>query len=186
MKRPHRLSHKEKRATTAAVGIRGLVIRWSRVRAPPAPLQSLFFKIDLVFSPFLQALQFTAKTVDGADFSGQSLAGKLAVLWFWAPLCPTCRAEAPAVAKAAQTHPSATFLGVAARDQVPAMNQFVATYKMGGFTHLADVDASVWRHFGITEQPAFAFIAADGSAQVVPGVLSEQDLDGRTKTLAKT
>ena len=66
------------------------------------------------------------------------------------------------------------------------MNQFVATYKMGGFTHLADVNTSVWRHFGITEQPAFAFIAADGSAQVVSGVLSEQALDGRTKTLAKT
>jgi thiol-disulfide isomerase/thioredoxin len=115
-----------------------------------------------------QVLQFSAKTVDGVDFSGQSLAGKPAVLWFWAPWCPTCQAEAPAVAKAAQTHPSLTFLGVAARDQVPAMKHFVATYKMAGFTHLADVDASVWRHFGITEQPAFAFIAADGSAQVVP------------------
>jgi hypothetical protein len=44
----------------------------------------------------------------------------------------------------------------------------------------------VWRHFGITEQPAFAFIAPDGSAQVVRGVLSEQEVDGRLKTLAKT
>jgi hypothetical protein len=40
-------------------------------------------------------------------------------------------------------------------------------------------------HFGITEQPAFAFIAADGSAQVVKGALSEQDLDGRLSALAK-
>jgi hypothetical protein len=32
--------------------------------------------------PFVQALQLTAKTVDGADFSGQSLAGKPAVLRF--------------------------------------------------------------------------------------------------------
>jgi hypothetical protein len=30
-----------------------------------------------------------------------------------------------------------------------------------------------------------AFIAVDGSAQVVPGMLSEQDLDGRLKTVAK-
>jgi hypothetical protein len=78
-----------------------------------------------------------------------------------------------------------TFLGVAAREQVPAMKQFVSTYKMGGFIHLADVDASVWRHFGITEQPAFAFIAVDGSAKVVPGVLSEQDVDGLLKIVAK-
>jgi hypothetical protein len=33
--------------------------------------------------PLVQALHLTAKTVDGADFSGQSLAGKPAVLWFW-------------------------------------------------------------------------------------------------------
>jgi thiol-disulfide isomerase/thioredoxin len=35
-----------------------------------------------------QLLRFDAKTVDGKDFSGQSLAGKPAVLWFWAPWCP--------------------------------------------------------------------------------------------------
>jgi hypothetical protein len=28
-------------------------------------------------------LWFTAKTVDGKDFSGRSLAGKPAVLWIW-------------------------------------------------------------------------------------------------------
>lgn len=129
-------------------------------------------------------LQFSAKTLDGADFSGQSLAGKPAALWFWAPWCPTCQAEAPMVAKAAQTHPGVTFLGVAALDQVPAMKQFVATYKMGGFTHLADSDASVWRHFGVTYQPAYAFIAPDGSVDVVKSSLSEQDLNQRLTALA--
>lgn len=79
-----------------------------------------------------------------------------------------------------------TFLGVAALDQLPAMKQFVATYKMGGFTHLADLDGAVWRHFGVTQQPAFAFIAADASVQVVKGTLSEQDLDSRLSTLATT
>lgn len=31
-----------------------------------------------------EQLRFSAKTVDGADFSGESVAGKPAVLWFWA------------------------------------------------------------------------------------------------------
>jgi thiol-disulfide isomerase/thioredoxin len=102
-------------------------------------------------SPGLHALEFSAKTLDGKYFSGQDLTGKPAVLWFWAPWCPTCQGEAPSVAKAVQTHPAVTFVGVAARDQVPAMKQFVAKYQMAGYTQLADLDGSVWRHFGITQ-----------------------------------
>lgn len=107
------------------------------------------------------------------------------MLWFWAPWCPTCQGEAPSVTEAAQTHPTVTFVGVAARDQVPAMKQFVAKYQMAGYTQLADLDGSVWRHFGITQQPAFAFIAPNGSTQIVRDVISEQDLDGRFSALAK-
>lgn len=65
-----------------------------------------------------QQLQFTAKTVENESFSGQSLAGKRAVLWFWTPWCPTCQREAPDVAKVAQANPAVTFVGVAAQDQV--------------------------------------------------------------------
>lgn len=37
-------------------------------------------------------LQFSAKTLDGHDFHGESLLGKPAVLWFWA-CCPARSAE---------------------------------------------------------------------------------------------
>ena len=131
-----------------------------------------------------EQLRFTAKTLDGKDFSGQSLAGKPAVLWFWAPWCPTCQREAPTLAKAARANPGVTFVGVAAQDQVPAMKDFVTKYDLGSFTHLADLDASVWARFGITLQPAFAFIGSDGSVDVVKGTLSEQDLSARLGTLA--
>ncbi len=132
-----------------------------------------------------EQLRFTAKTVDGKDFSGQSLAGKPAVLWFWAPWCPVCKREAPTVAKVAQANATkVTFVGVAAQDEVPAMKDFVSQYKMGSFTHLADVDASVWRRFGVTSQPAFAFIGTDGSVQVVKSTMSEQDLAERIGKLS--
>ncbi|MGH3570637.1 MAG: protein disulfide oxidoreductase [Pseudonocardiaceae bacterium] len=133
-----------------------------------------------------QALQFTATTIDGARFSEKSLAGKPAVLWFWAPWCPICRSEAPGVAKAAQAGTGVTFVGVAARDQLPAMKQFVANYHMGSFTHLADLDGAVWQHFGITEQPAFAFIGANGAVDIVKGTLSEQQLTERLRQLSRT
>jgi thiol-disulfide isomerase/thioredoxin len=131
-----------------------------------------------------QLLRFDAKTVDGKDFSGQSLAGKPAVLWFWAPWCPTCQGEAPAIGRIAHANPAVTFVGVAAEDQVPAMRDFISKYQLGFFTNLADVDASVWQRFGVTAQPAFAFISAAGSVNVVKSHLAEQDLAQRVGTLA--
>ena len=128
-------------------------------------------------------LQFTAKTIDGVNFSGQSLVGKPAVLWFWGPWCPVCEGEAPGVGQVAHSNPGVSFVGVAAQDQVPAMRDFITNYQLGFFTHLADVDASVWRRFGVTAQPAFAFISAAGSVDVVKRDLAEQDLAQRVVTL---
>jgi thiol-disulfide isomerase/thioredoxin len=129
-------------------------------------------------------LQFTAKTVDGQEFSGQSLLGKPAVLWFWAPWCPVCQGEAPMVGRIAAAHPGVTFVGVAGLDRLPAMQQFVEKYPVNGFTHLADTDGSVWAKFGVTHQPAFAFIRPDGGINVVKNPMSESDLGQQVAALA--
>ena len=129
-------------------------------------------------------LQFTATTLDGAEFSGASLAGSPAVLWFWAPWCPNCRAEAPQVAAAAAaTAGEVTFIGVAAQDDLPPMQAFVENYGVGGFEHLADLDASIWRRFGVTQQPAYAFIGADGSVDVVKSRISASELSDKLAEL---
>ena len=130
-------------------------------------------------------LQFTAKTVDGQEFKGESVLGKPAVFWFWAPWCPVCQREAPMVGKIAATHPDVTFVGVAALDQVSAMQEFVNKYPVKGFTHLADTDGAVWAKFGVTQQPAYAFVSADGNIDVVRGSLPEASLTERVTTLAK-
>jgi len=85
----------------------------------------------------------------------------------------------------AATRPAVTFVGVAGLDQLPAMQQFVAKYPVKGFTNLADTDGSVWAKFGVTHQPAFAFIRADGGITVVKGGLSEPDLDQRVTLLTQ-
>ncbi|WP_285596453.1 redoxin domain-containing protein [Actinomycetospora sp. NBRC 106378] len=128
------------------------------------------------------SLSFSSTTLSGAPFDGKSLAGKPVVMWFWAPWCPTCNAEAPGVARIASQHPGVTFIGVAALDQVPAMKAFQAKYGLT-FTQLADTDTSVWRHFGVTQQPAYAFIAPSGAVQVVKNGLSEEDLTQRLSNL---
>jgi thiol-disulfide isomerase/thioredoxin len=129
-------------------------------------------------------LDFTAKTLDGQDFNGASLLGAPAVLWFWAPWCPTCQREAPLVGRTADANSAVTFLGVAALDDVPAMRQFVETYPVKGFTHIADKDAAVWAKFGVTHQPAYAFVSADGAVDVVRGSLSEAELTQRVAALS--
>lgn len=132
-----------------------------------------------------EQLKFTAKTVDGKDINGADLAGKPVVLWFWAPWCPKCQREAPGMAAAAKEHgEKVTFLGVAALDQVPAMQQFVQKYGLQSFQHVADVDSAVWKRFGVTAQPAYAFIDASGQVEVVTSQLSEQDLKQRLSKLA--
>ncbi len=124
-----------------------------------------------------EQLNFSARTLDGKDFAGQSLAGKAAVLWFWAPWCPNCQREAPSVARAAQANTGKVeFVGVAAQDDLPAMKGFVTKYQVGSFQHLADLDASIWRRFGVTQQPAYAFVRPNGSVEVVKNQLSEAEL----------
>lgn len=126
-------------------------------------------------APLPEQLRFTARTLDGAEFSGESLVGQAGVLWFWAPWCPTCQREAPGVADAAKANPDVRFVGVAALDSEPAMREFVAKYDLD-FPNLADVDGAVWQRFGVTAQPAYAFVGADGRVDVLRGSLSESEL----------
>jgi thiol-disulfide isomerase/thioredoxin len=130
-----------------------------------------------------EQLRFTASTVDGKEFSGESLAGKPALLWFWAPWCPKCNAEAPTIAEAASTAGNVAFVGVAAQDELPAMQEFVQKHDLGSFPHLADTDAAVWQRFGVTYQPAYAFISSDGTVEMEADQLDKDELAARVGAL---
>lgn len=150
--------------------------------APPATTTGAEQAVPAVAAP--EQLRFSARTLDGKDFAGQNLAGKAAVLWFWAPWCPKCQREAPSVARAAQANTGKVeFVGVAAQDDLTAMQGFVTKYQVGSFQHLADLDASIWRRFGVTYQPAYAFVRPSGSIEVVKNQLSEAELAERLRQL---
>lgn len=131
-----------------------------------------------------EQLNFTANTVDGKEFSGASVAGRPAVLWFWAPWCPKCQAEAPTIAEAAKSTTGVQFVGVAAQDEVPAMRDFVQRYDLGSFPHLADTDAAVWKRFGVTYQPAYAFINSNGDIEMETDQLGKDELLARVGALS--
>jgi peroxiredoxin len=123
-------------------------------------------------------LQFSATTVaSGAAFEGADLAGKNTVLWFWAPWCPVCQAESGTVLEAlAELPQGVTLIGVAGQSDVASMQAFLDKYGVDTFEHVADVDGAVWSGFGITYQPAYAFIGEDGSVRTVPSVMSKADI----------
>ncbi len=131
-------------------------------------------------------LQFTGTTLSGAPFSGSSLEGKPAVLWFWTPWCPFCNAEAPSVSQVAAANPGVTFVGVAARSDVGAMQDFVSKYNLN-FTNLNDADGSIWARYNVPWQPAYVFYRADGSSTFVnnpTSAMPQQELSDRVAALA--
>ncbi|MFE9773788.1 redoxin domain-containing protein [Streptomyces sp. NPDC005931] len=116
-------------------------------------------------------LDFTATTVDGKPFDGESLAGRPTVLWFWAPWCPTCKGQAARTAEVAADHEGrVNVVGVAGLDGTAAMRDFVADTGTGAFPHLADERGDVWKRFGITEQSHYVILDKSGRT-VYEGVL---------------
>ncbi|WP_020386048.1 redoxin domain-containing protein [Kribbella catacumbae] len=116
-------------------------------------------------------MKFTGTTLDGKAFDGATLAGKPAVLWFWAPWCPKCRAQAEATAKVASDYQGrANVVGVAGLDKAEAMRGFVSDQKVGGFPHLSDETGTLWKRFGITEQSVYVVLDAKGN-KVFSGIL---------------
>lgn len=123
------------------------------------------------------ALDFSGTTLDGARLDAATLAGTPVVLWFWAPWCTICRAEAPDVAKVATAYEGrVTMLGVPGRGEVDAMRAFVSETGTGAFTHVADIDGALWNRFGVVTQPAFVFVDRAGAAETVVGPLGADDL----------
>ncbi|SNR42163.1 Thiol-disulfide isomerase or thioredoxin [Haloechinothrix alba] len=132
-------------------------------------------------------LRFSAQTVNGEDIRGEDFAGGAAMFWFWTPWCTICQSEAPALAEAHATHgEQVDFVGVAADDDVSAMRDFVTDYELGTFEHINDADREVWRTFGVTRQPAYAFVDPSGEVDVVRGTVGEDELDQRLSDLAES
>ncbi|GAB4086685.1 protein disulfide oxidoreductase [Myceligenerans cantabricum] len=121
------------------------------------------------------AWDFSAETLEGGTFEGASIAGTPTVLWFWAPWCPTCRAQIPAVTGLAEEYDGEVEFvgagGLASGDEIRALAE-----EIPHVTHLVDVDGVVWQKFGMTEQSTFAVIDESGTV-VEEGYLDDGSLE---------
>jgi hypothetical protein len=52
------------------------------------------------------------------------------------------------------------------------------------FPSLRDDDGSLFAHFGVINQPAWVFVSADGTVDLVPGAMDEDELSERLRALA--
>jgi thiol-disulfide isomerase/thioredoxin len=134
-------------------------------------------------TPVPESLRFDAETVAGEPFEGASLAGKPVLLWFWAPWCPTCRSQIPQVQGiATRFGEDVHVVGVGSLDDAEAIEGFAR--EVEGPTHLADVDGTVWRHFGVVEQSSFVLLDAEGAEVFAAGYGGADDLADRVAELA--
>jgi thiol-disulfide isomerase/thioredoxin len=113
--------------------------------------------------PVPKLLSFTAETLDGRRFEASALAGRPAVLWFWAPWCATCAGQAATITEVSEKYGDRLgVVGVAGLGDKAAMDEFVSDLDVGGVTHLNDQPGAVWRRFEVTEQSTFVLIDRDG------------------------
>ncbi|WP_091191119.1 redoxin domain-containing protein [Micromonospora narathiwatensis] len=136
-------------------------------------------------APVPATLDFTARTIDGGSFTGGSLAGKPAVLWFWAAWCSRCRSVADDVAAVRRDNAGrVNLIGVAGLGSgADAMRRFARDTGIAAFPNLADDEGAVWRRFGVTSQEWYVLLDSTGKV-VHSGALSQAELRRRVAELA--
>jgi thiol-disulfide isomerase/thioredoxin len=128
-------------------------------------------------------LAFAGRTIDGTPFDAATLAGRPALLWFWAPWCATCAGQAAAVSNVQETYGDRLgVLGIAGMGDNAAMREFVADLDVAGVRNLDDGAGELWKRFGITEQSTFVLVDRAG-AVVSTGYLDHQELTSRVASL---
>ncbi|NUR25443.1 MAG: redoxin domain-containing protein [Kribbellaceae bacterium] len=126
-------------------------------------------------------LDFTARTITGATFDGRSLVGKPAVLWFWAPWCPTCRAQSGWVSALAEKYAGKiNVVGVGGLDESGAIREFGS--KLTAFPQLDDARGQVWTRFGVIVQSSYVVLDRNGRIQF-QGYIDSGELDQRVAQL---
>ena len=122
--------------------------------------------------------RFQATSLGGERFDGSTLVGRPVVLWFWAPWCPTCQGEGPAVAAAAKKYEGRVeFVGVAGLDKnKEQLDTFVSRTGTSNFIHLDDRTGALYKHFKVKSQSSYLLVNPEGGTHSAVGPLSEAAL----------
>jgi thiol-disulfide isomerase/thioredoxin len=129
------------------------------------------------------ALAFTGTTLDGRPFDAAALAGRPAVLWFWAPWCATCAGQASTVTDAmAEYGDRLGVVSVGGLGDRAEKEDFVKDLQTGSVTNLDDPDGTLWRRFQVTRESTFVLLDRAGTV-VHSGYLDDVEFNQRVKAL---
>ncbi len=114
------------------------------------------------------APDFTTPLLSGESFSLSGAAGTPVVLNFWATWCGPCRAEMPAIQKAAENYGARVhFVAVNQGEKEAVIQPFVDEFGLT-FPIALDVDQAVGSDlYNVTGMPTTFFIDGDGTVQRV-------------------
>ena len=85
------------------------------------------------------------------------------LLWAWAPHCPICAGEAPAVEAFAKENANAvTVVGIGTQDDLALAEDFVSTYGVSTPQMLWDPGFESWQALEITGQPTWVLLSPGG------------------------
>jgi cytochrome oxidase Cu insertion factor (SCO1/SenC/PrrC family) len=122
---------------------------------------------------------FTLTRTDGRQVTLASLAGKPAVINFWASYCPPCRSEMPLLQRLVGQRSGMQLMLVDEGDSSQAARSFLASVGLNQAA-LLDSDLSVGHAYGAIALPTTVFVRADGTiaarhiGQLDEGVLAAQ------------
>lgn len=152
-----------------------------------SPIAPAYSATQTSFTINKTKLTFTAKTVDGKNFSSKVLANKKpTVIWFWAPWCAICKNESAYIVAAAKKYKGkVNFVGIGALGSTEELADFVSHTETSIFPNLNDAEGKLWNRFGIVIQPTILFVDAKGKITSKVGPSDEEFLAKQLVTLTK-
>ena len=106
--------------------------------------------------------QISIPRLDGGDayqLASLNEAKAPTLLWFWAPWCPVCNAEAPNIEALAR---DLEVVAIGGRDEVANGPAFVSQHGLKTPTVLFDEAMTSWEHYRIVGQPGAVLLDRDG------------------------
>ncbi|MBA3687384.1 MAG: redoxin family protein [Chloroflexi bacterium] len=107
---------------------------------------------------------FAGTTLAGGQFSSAELAGKPAIVNFWASYCiPSCVDEHPVLLDLAARHVGELqMVGVLVNDTTDGARAFLARYGQVSWPNLLNADGGVSIDYGVTGPPETFFVNSQG------------------------